>query len=275
MTPRRFPITDDHIHIDPLNGRGIEAAKEFLRAGGTHLFLVAKPSWSFGVTPTSGADYRPVFDATLTVAEEIRTLGLGVFVVLGVHPAEITHFADRRSPAESARIMAEGLEVAAEYVAAGRAVALKSGRPHYDAGPEVAEASNRVLARGLELAARAGCALQIHAESGPCADVVEMARRAGMDPSRVVKHFAEPSTPLVPSFVARHSAIPEVAASGRSFMLESDYMDELSRPGAVVGPKSVPRASLRLLAAGALDEEALARCHVETPSRVYGVEIAL
>ena len=275
MTPRRFPITDDHIHIDPLNGRGLEAAKEFYRAGGTHLFLVAKPSWSFGVVPSSGEDYRPVFETTLDVADEVRALGLGVFVVLGVHPAEITYFAERRSPAESARIMAEGLDLAARYVREGRAVALKSGRPHYDAGPEVADASNRVLAHALELAARTDCALQIHAESGPCEDVVEMARRAGMDPARVVKHFAEPSTPLVPSFVARHEAIPEVAASGRGFMLESDYMDELSRPGAVVGPKSVPRTSLRLLAAGALDEEALARCHVETPSRVYGVEIAL
>lgn len=275
MTPRRFPITDDHIHIDPLNGRGIEAAKEFLRAGGTHLFLVAKPSWSFGITPMSGADYRPVFDATLAVADEVRALGLGVFVVLGVHPAEITYFAESRPPGESARIMAEGLELAAAYVAEGRAVALKSGRPHYDAGPEVAEASNRVLMRALELAGRAGCALQIHAESGPCADVVPMARQAGMDPTRVVKHFAEPSTPLVPSLVARHEAIPEVAASCRLFMLESDYMDERSRPGAVIGPKSVPRTSLRLLASGALDEDSLARCHVETPSRVYGVEIAL
>jgi len=275
MTPRRFPITDDHIHIDPLNGRGLEAAKEFLRAGGTHLFLVAKPSWSFGVTPSSGADYRSVFDATLAVAREVRGLGLGVFVVLGVHPAEITYFADLRTPSESAGIMIAGLEIAAEYVAEGKAVALKSGRPHYDAGPEVAEASNRVLARALELAAGVDCALQIHAESGPCADVVGMAREVGMDPARVVKHFAEPSTPLVPSFVARHEAIPEVAASGRSFMLESDYMDERSRPGAVVGPKTVPRTSLRLLASGALDEEALARCHVETPSRVYGVEIAL
>ena len=275
MTPRRFPITDDHIHIDPLNGRGVEAAKEFYRAGGTHLFLVTKPSWSFGVAPSCGEDYRPVFEATLGVADEVRAIGLGVFVVLGVHPAEITYFAERRPPAETARIMAEGLDLAASYVREGRAVALKSGRPHYDAGPEVAEASNRVLAHALELAARTDCALQIHAESGPCEDVVGMARQAGMDPARVVKHFADPGTPLVPSFVARHEAIPEAATSGRGFMLESDYMDELSRPGAVVGPRSVPRTSLRLLAAGALDEEALARCHVETPSRVYGVEIEL
>ena len=51
MKSPAFPVTDDHIHIDPVNGRGVEAAKDFLRAGGTHLFLVSKPSWSLGVLP--------------------------------------------------------------------------------------------------------------------------------------------------------------------------------------------------------------------------------
>lgn len=275
MMPHRFPITDDHIHIDPRNGRGVEAAKEFYRAGGTHLFLVTKPSWSSGIVPTCGNDYRAVFDATLSVAEEVTQTGLVVFPVLGVHPAEITYFSDLRPAAESARIMQEGLEVAAEYVQEGRAVALKSGRPHYEMDDEVARLSNQVLSRALTLAAREGCGLQIHAESGPCEDIVSMAREVGMDPSRVVKHFADPSTPLVPSLVARHEAVPEVARSGRGFMLESDYMDELERPGAVIGPKSVPRFSLRLLETGAITEEALARCHVDTPSVTYGVEIVL
>jgi TatD-related deoxyribonuclease len=57
-----YPITDDHIHIDPVNGRGVEAAKDFLRAGGTHIFLVSKPSWSLSVHPLCGADYAQVFD---------------------------------------------------------------------------------------------------------------------------------------------------------------------------------------------------------------------
>ena len=55
--PLPVPVTDDHIHIDPVNGRGLEAAKEFRRAGGTHLFLVSKPSWSFGITPPKGEEF--------------------------------------------------------------------------------------------------------------------------------------------------------------------------------------------------------------------------
>ncbi|NYT06517.1 MAG: hydrolase TatD, partial [Methanomicrobiales archaeon] len=82
-------ITDDHIHIDPVNGRGIAAAKDFLHAGGTHLFLVTKPSWSYGIEPARGEDFRAVFEATLDVAGLIREAGLTVFPVLGVHPAEM------------------------------------------------------------------------------------------------------------------------------------------------------------------------------------------
>ena len=94
-------------------------------------------------------------------------------------------------------------------------------------------------------------------------------------PEKVVKHFATPETPLVPSLIARHEAIPALGHAGRSFMMESDYMDENSRPGAVIGPRSVPRFTRRLLDAGEITEEVLHRIHVDTPSRTYGVEIRL
>jgi TatD-related deoxyribonuclease len=50
-------------------------------------------------------------------------------------------------------------------------------------------------------------------------------------------------------------------------------MDERTRPGAVIGPKSVPRFTMRLIAAGLISEEDAYRIHAETPSRIYGVEI--
>jgi TatD-related deoxyribonuclease len=273
--PLPISITDDHIHIDPVNGRGLEAAKEFRRAGGTHIFLVSKPSWSFGIAPAKGEDFIPVFEKTLSIAREIRELGLVVFPVLGVHPAEITRLAGAMGLARAEQVMAGGLDAAAGYVIQGEAVALKSGRPHYEVPPEVLEASNRILRHALVLARENGCAVQIHAEGGPCADVPGMAREAGLSLERVVKHFATPETPLVPSLIARHGSIPALAASGRAFMMESDYMDENSRPGSVIGPRSVPRFTRRLLDTGDLTEEAAYRIHAGTPSRTYGVEIHL
>jgi len=275
MKPPAIPITDDHIHIDPVNGRGVEAAKDFRRSGGTHIFLVSKPSWSFGVEPSSGEDYREVFLATLRVADMVRETGLVVYPVLGIHPAEINRLAARMSLEEAAGVMMAGLDLAARYVEEGVAVALKSGRPHYEVAPEVLAASNAVLYHALELGADYDCAVQLHAESGPCTDVVDMAGRAGIPVERVVKHFATPDTPLMPSLIARHEDIPALARAGRHFTMESDYMDENARPGAVIGPKSVPRFTHRYLKEGLITEEDAWRIHAATPSRTYGVDITL
>jgi TatD-related deoxyribonuclease len=275
MKSPKQPVTDDHIHIDPVNGRGLEAAKDFQRSGGTHLFLVSKPTSSFGILPRSGEDFADVFGRTVSVAESIRTLGIGVFVILGVHPAEINRLAGVCGVEEAAGIMEGGLSVAADYVRDGRAVALKSGRPHYDVPPDVLDASNRILSHAFFLAAELGCAVQVHAESGPCTDMLELAGQAGLESYRVVKHYATPDTPLTPSMIATHPDIPLMASAKRPFTMESDYMDENSRPGAVLGPKSVPRATLRMVSAGLLSEDDAYRIHKETPERVYGVEIEL
>jgi TatD-related deoxyribonuclease len=44
MNEGKLPITDDHMHLNPLRGRGIEAIKEFRNAGGTHVFIVSLPA---------------------------------------------------------------------------------------------------------------------------------------------------------------------------------------------------------------------------------------
>lgn len=275
MQKPRFPITDDHIHIDPDRGIGMKAVREFARSGGTHLFLVTKPSWSYGITPTIPEDFRMVFEKTIALAAECCREGVVAFPVLGVHPAEISRMTGRMSLAEAESLMIGALELAARFVSEGSAVALKSGRPHYDVESAVWDASNRVLYASLESAADCDCAVQLHAESGPCADVVEMAQKAGVPVSRVVKHFATPDTPLHPSFIAKDDCIADAARDGRPFTMESDYMDERDRPGSVLGPRSVPRFTLRHLEAGTFTEEDIWRIHALVPRDVYHVEISL
>ena len=275
MKSPAFPITDDHIHIDPLNGRGIEAAKDFQRAGGTHLFLVSKPSWSLSVHPSRGSDYRAVFDETIRIAGLIKEIGLVVYPVLGVHPAEISRLSERMPLQEAAEVMKGGIDCAAAYVEEGKAVALKSGRPHYEVTPEVWSVSNDILVHALDRAAGCTCALQVHAESGPCSDVAGMAKKAGVPVERVVKHYGSPETPLHPSLIARHEAIPQMVQKRRVFTMESDFMDENSRPGAVTGPKSVPRHTNQLLSDGLITTDDCFRIHAETIGKVYGVVVSL
>jgi len=267
------PVLDDHLHLDADN-RGIEAVREFARAGGTHLFIVNQPSWKLGVEATEPADFRPVFEETIDLAARASEVLPGdAWPVLGVHPGLVSRLVDGGSSAESARdLMQGGLEVAAEYAADGPAVALKSGRPHYEVEAAVWEASNAVIRHALDLAAETGVSLQLHTEATEdLTEVGEWAQQAGLPAERVIKHYASGTCAgVTPSVIARKEALLTAAEADEPFLMETDYLDDPDRPGAVLGPKTVPRRVDWLAERG--HDEALRRAHVETPRRVYGID---
>ena len=268
---QEFPILDDHFHLNRRTGKGPEVIKEFMRSGGTHIVLVTLPSWSCGVTASKPEDFREVFDSTLADAEAVRALGCTCYCMAGVHPAEVGRLLERMSLDEAESLMKGGLDLAAEYVADGKCIGIKSGRPHYPVSPEVWEMSNRVLSHALTLAGELDCPLQIHAESGPCDDVIDMAKKAGMDSTRVIKHFATCDTPLHPSVTAREPVLADWFRDGKVFTMESDFMDDNSRPGAVNGPRSVPRTMQRMLQKGDITVDDVCRIHSDVPGKLYRV----
>ena len=269
------PVLDDHLHLDPDHGRGLAAVEEFRRLGGTHLLVVNKPSWHLGVEASEPADFDAVFERTLGVVASATELLPGrAWPVLGVHPGLVSRLVDDRgmAPAEAADLICGGLDRAAGYVAEGRALALKSGRPHYEVSDAVWDASNRALRHALSLGAREDCAVQLHAEeTADLTTVAAWATDRGLAPERVVKHYAGPALDgPTPSVMARKEWLRAHAERGEPFLIETDFIDDPDRPGAVMGPKTVPRRTRWLLEEG---YEAAVECaHVETPARVYGVD---
>ncbi|HJJ31855.1 MAG TPA: TatD family hydrolase [Methanocorpusculum sp.] len=272
---QNFPILDDHFHINRRTGKGPEVIKEFMRSGGTHIVLVALPSWSCGVTPVTGDDFRAVYDTTIADGKAVQELGCHCYTLGGVHPAEIGRLLERMSISDAEELMKAGLDVAAEYVSEGKFIGLKSGRPHYPVSSEIWDMSNRVLMHAIELAKDLGCPLQIHAESGSCADVGDMAASVGLPLHAIIKHFATCDTPLHPSVTAREPFLGEWFAEKRDFTMESDYMDDNSRPGAVNGPRSVPRTMQRMLQTGQVNPDDMWHVHAEVPSKIYHVPFDL
>ncbi len=269
------PVLDDHLHLDPDHGQGLVAVEEFRRLGGTHLLVVNKPSWHLGVEADAGDDFEAVFERTLGVVASAADLLPGrAWPVLGVHPGLISRLVDDRGYGadEAADLMCAGLDRAADAVAAGRALALKSGRPHYDVSDAVWDASNSVLKHALSLGAREDCAVQLHTEaSEDLTEIASWAAEAGLDPERVVKHYAgERLAGPTPSVMARKEWLRAHAERGDPFLIETDFVDDPDRPGAVMGPKTVPRRTRWLLEEGY--EAAVRRAHVETPASVYGVD---
>ncbi|WP_338729422.1 TatD family hydrolase [Haladaptatus sp. DJG-WS-42] len=270
------PILDNHMHLDPVYGRNEEAVKDFARAGGTHLLVVNKPSWHLLDREVEGAaDFREVFELTVGAVEQATELLDGrAWAVLGVHPALISRLVGERdfSPAEARDLMQTGLDVAAEFVEDGRALALKSGRPHYEVSDAVWEASNDVMKHVFALGAAHDCAVQLHTEtSEDLSDVAEWAAARGLPRHKVVKHYSVGKLDgPTPSVLADTDRLETALDEDKPFLMETDFIDDPDRPGAVLGPKTVPRRVNWLLESGY--EEAVRVAHVETPKAVYDID---
>ena len=269
------PVLDNHLHLDPRYGRGLEAVEDFVRLGGTHLLVVNKPSWHLGVEATDPDDFRAVFEETCSIVDDASELLPGrAWSVLGVHPGLVSRLVDDRgfSPSDARALMCGGIEVAAEYVTKGRALALKSGRPHYEVTDAVWEASNAVIQRAFECGADEGCAVQLHTEATEdLTDLAAVAESVGLDPTRVVKHYAAGRLAgPTPSVMSERDRLERAATAGQPFLMETDFVDDPDRPGMVLGPKTVPRRVRWLLESGHGD--AVRRAHVETPAAVYGID---
>ncbi|MDL0134238.1 TatD family hydrolase [Halobacterium salinarum] len=268
------PVLDDHLHLDAEN-QGLDAVRDFARAGGTHLLVVNKPSWHLGVEPDTGADFRPVFEETARLVEAAREILDGeAWPVLGVHPGLVSRLVEERgfSAGDARDLMCAGIDAAAAVASEGRAVALKSGRPHYDVSSAVWEASNAVIRHACERAADVGVSLQLHTESTDDLTAVgEWASAAGLAPEAVVKHYASGRlSGCTPSVMCDKEYLQDAVGSGERFLMETDFIDDADRPGAVMGPKTVPRRVRWLLESG--HEDAVRRAHVETPAAVYGID---
>ncbi len=271
-------ITDDHMHL--YNHLKLKALEQFKNAGGTHVFLVSLLSKHYNVKPTKGEDFKKMFDAHISLVNKANKI-VRAFAVLAVHPAEITIIGSRLGYKRAAEIMKEALDLAGKYVEEGKAVAIKSGRPHYKVPKEVWDLSNEVMMHAFEVAKDVGCAVQLHTESYTLEgikEIAEMADKVGLKREKVVKHFSPPKVKefeevgIFPSVICLNDYALEAARQGDRFMLETDYIDDKSRPGAVLGPRTVPRKVKELLKHG-FDEDFIYKICVENVEKVYGVEM--
>ena len=284
------PILDNHFHLNR-KGRFLEAARDFKKAGGTNIVLVHCPD--FKSPPTTKQGHRDSYQDTINMAKEVRAeLSLGVRVVLGPHPAAFAHqfinWVEEDGQLGKEKAMEnyrDSIDEAVNFFHEGQAHAIgEVGRPHWDVSDEIWELSNELLLETMHMAAQDGFALQLHVEGeleSTYRDMAQMAKKSGLSTERLVRHYSPPNVDekvthgITPSVLIGKGAIETLlqtaSSSSHGFLLETDYMDDLRRPGAVLGPKTVPKRTNQLLEAG-IDEEFLWRSHVDLPEKLYGKE---
>jgi TatD-related deoxyribonuclease len=75
----------------------------------------------------------------------------------------------------------------------------------------------------------------------------------------------------MPSVLSSEKNVIAAIEKGTRFMLETDYIDDLKRPGAVLSPKTVPKKTLLLIEKGLLTEDQAYIIHKKNPEKTYGV----
>lgn len=279
-----IPVTDNHIHVNPVKGSGAETVgKAFKSHGGTALFVVSLPSWSYDVHLTSPSDFDRCYALTLSSVKRLLDLDLQAFAVVGVHPAELTFLLSRGVPlSEAVELIKKGLEKAAEWVCEQKAVAIgEVGLPHYPVSDEVLAASNQLLEYALTLAKDVDCPVQLHTgrlEEKEMNALSDLAKKIGFKANRIIKHFAPPDIkPLLergifPSVLATEKNVARALDSGMDFLIETDFIDDPKRPGAVLDPRSTPKTVKRLLAKGVNGDVFWKICK-DNVEKIYGLEI--
>ncbi|PNX48403.1 MAG: hypothetical protein BV459_02435 [Thermoplasmata archaeon M11B2D] len=273
---------DNHLHLRR-EGRFLDAAREFHNAGGTHFILCQYPMTEMVLKEKS---YQSCYQETIRMAEEIRgSVGIGVFVVVGPYPVDFLHLQEQFGREDALTIMKKGMDEAARLCKEHKCIAIgEIGRPHFMVSQQIVQDSNDILLYGMQKAKDAGVPVVLHTESTTpmrCKEFVEMGGKVGLKPEKIVKHFAPPLvTPdenfgLMPSVLANKKNIVEALGKGTRFFMETDYIDDLRRPGAVLAPKTVPRLTKRLIEENIMSAQQAHAIHVENPKAVYGIELEM
>ena len=254
------PIWDTHLHLD-INGRGLTAAQDFANAGGTHLCLVHKPGFPSKL-PESLDAVKQAYLGTLNMADAVRReVGIDVRVILGPHPVVWEKQIHTLGMEVATQLHIDSVALALEHCAEGDAVALgEVGRPHYPVSDEIWGAANEQLETVMHMASQAGVPIQLHVEDHGAqtnAELAALCDRSGLERQRAVHHYA----PADVSAVFTHGLSSSVSMGKNcvstlmethrhctsTWTMETDYLDDLSRPGAVLGPKTVPKRTHALV----------------------------
>ena len=258
------PITDGHLHLDR-KGRCLDAAIDFESSGGTRLILVHKPN--FSKLPEDIDDVSTAYLETISIANEVRTsTNIHVQVILGPHPVVWSHQIESLGEKRATELHIESVDLALRYFESGDCVGIgEIGRPHFPVSSEVWESANRMLEELLTRCSKKNAPVQFHVEdkgSSTFQELSQICSKANYPKSIALRHYAPAD--VSPSFTSK---LPVTVSMGRGsvqkiastidvnllfkgdhppVLMETDYLDDPKRPGAVLGPRTIAKRTNEL-----------------------------
>ena len=287
MSVGDMPLCDNHAHTNPVIGIGPrELARRFKREGGKFIVIVALLTWSLNLTPGNLDSVRKMYDITVESARIITEEGVRATAVIGLHPAEGYELLNRGwSRKDVWDFMTRGIDLAARHIKDGKAVGIgEIGRPHWNVPSDLMNFFNEIIMYGLNVAKDINAVVHLHLERNgtkTASSIIDMVRRVGNRPYSVVMHHAEPvsidlafSNEVMPSIpMGRKGEFEEAIKYGPRFTVESDFIDDPKRPGAVIPPWTLVRKLRNYVNNGTINDYFLRGLCVDNIERIYGIRI--
>ena len=276
--PRGLPVVDHHCHLSP-SGEGVAAARRFRAAGGSHLFVATQ---NYGPhVPRDLDDYRSQFETTETLVRDVRAAaGVTAYAVVAPYPVDLVTLAGERGIPFALDLHLRALDLAGHWVRERRAVALgEVGRAHFPVAPEIADALETAFRHAVAVARESDCPVVVHSADLDRAGIAELSTLAevgGLPAGRLVKHYARTRFPpaergsVTPSYLARRDLVREVLPDPGPWFLETDFLDDPKRPGAVLDLATVPRRARQIAEHDPAGADRLWVPFVESVEAVYG-----
>lgn len=273
-----IPIHDNHFHCKPHGWKGMDAVKEFQDAGGTSIAHVRLPAYVATVD-----DFVRTCEEHVAFGQRIRDeTGITVWSAIGPYPLEPMKVAEADGWDAAIGFGKACMDACRPFFEDGRAHCLgEVGRAHFDVPDDVQARNNEILQYGFQVAKESGVPIMLHTEHttpDTMAEFAAMADRAGLARDRVIKHYCGPLVGsdehhgIIPSVIAGRSNIRKAMAkdpAGR-WMLETDYIDEPTRPDVVMPCDTVPKRITGLMQNGEVSEDLAHRIGQEMPEALYG-----
>ncbi len=279
----KLRYADAHCHVNPVNGLGAEkVAAKFREVGGWFIALVALSPSHYGFKPFSVEGYERVAALLSREVEAARRAGLEAVGFLGIHPAEIDRIVTQMGIEEAYRRGVKLIEAVARLcLKYGFAGLGEVGRPHYHCRAESFTVCNLILDRALELARDYSLLTHLHLEQAGEATARDISRRlkGSLQRGMVAVHHARGGTlrgclkeGLWATTPARKGELMFAFKQPPRYMVESDFLDDPRRPGAVVEPFRIPEEIEMAVGVVKVDEEYLWRICVDNVVEFYGVK---
>lgn len=274
-------FADAHSHVNPIYGLGPEKiARRFKDSGGWFIALISLPPWSYGLEPSGIEAYDESFRLVINAGNKYKQLGLKVAIHLGYHPSEVDYLVKYGlKPYDIKNLGFRIIDLIANYVREGYVHGLgEFGRQHYPTNPENIRIAEDITKYAVQKARDLNVSIHLHLDQSFNAldFVFRIAREAGMDLSKIVIHHLNPELArnaenlgLSYTVVGKVETLKMIINNSFKYLVESDYLDDPKRPGAVIPPWTIPKTWRKLLAEGLCDVSYVQTINVDNVVALY------